>query len=310
MSSSKYNPNFTDNVINAIGPNAEPRTRQVMSSLIRHIHDFARDVELTVDEWTIGTQFLNAIGQISDAKRNEGQRISDVLGLESLVDEIAHHLMLESGEIPTSSSILGPFWSPRAPFRNNGESIIMSPHEGQVSLMHGRVTDLVTKKPIAGAVVDIWQASSNGKYDFQDPDNQVDNNLRGKFRTNENGDYHFYCLRPTPYSLPVDGPAGQLLRILDRHPMRPAHIHLMISAKDYKPVTTQIFPSNDPYLSTDSVFAVKDDLVVDFTPFEGDAKAKLELVYNITLAPRNISDKPAAKHASQPATVEPVRSNL
>lgn len=122
-----------------------------------------------------------------------------------LVDEIAHHLMLESGEIPTSSSILGPFWSPNAPFRENGGSIIMSPHEGQVSLMHGRVTDLVTKKPIAGAVVDIWQASSNGKYDFQDPENQVDNNLRGKFRTDEYGNYHFYCLRPTAYSLPTDG---------------------------------------------------------------------------------------------------------
>jgi catechol 1,2-dioxygenase len=95
--------------------------------------------------------------------------------------------------------------------------------------MHGKVTDLVTGKGIAGAVVDIWEASSNGKYDFQDPENQSDNNLRGKFRTDADGNYHFYCLKPTAYSLPTDGPAGVLLKLLDRHPMRPAHIHLMVS---------------------------------------------------------------------------------
>lgn len=151
--------------------------------------------------------------------------------------------------------------------------------------MHGTAINLVTKKGIPNAVVDIWQASSNGKYDFQDPDNQSDNNLRGKFRTDANGQYWFYCLRPTAYSLPTDGPAGFLLDLLDRHPMRPAHIHLMISADGYIPVTTQIFPKDDPYLTTDSVFAVKDDLVVDFKPLQGDSKATLELEYNMVLAP-------------------------
>jgi protocatechuate 3,4-dioxygenase beta subunit len=201
--------------------------------------------------------------------------------------------MTESEETPTSSSILGPFWSPNAPFRKCGESIIDSPHNGEPSLMHGRVIDLTTKKGIPGAVVDIWQASSNGKYDFQDPENQVDNNLRGKFRTDADGYYHFYCLRPTAYSLPTDGPAGQLLGLLDRHPMRPAHIHLMISHEDYKPVTTQIFPKDDPYLQTDSVFAVKDDLVVDFKPLEGDKNARLDLTYNIILAPKTLKSAPS-----------------
>lgn len=129
----------------------------------------------------------------------------DILTSNRLVDEIAHKHINESGEEPTSSSILGPFWSPSAPFRENGESIIMSPHEGEPTLMHGVITDLDTKKPIPGAVMDIWQASSNGKYDFQDPENQVDNNLRGKFRCNEKGEYWFYCLKPTAYSLPTDG---------------------------------------------------------------------------------------------------------
>jgi protocatechuate 3,4-dioxygenase beta subunit len=159
--------------------------------------------------------------------------------------------MTETSGDPTSSTILGPFWSPNAPFRPLGGSIIQDPHNGQVALMHGKVTDLITKKGIPGAIVDIWQASSNGKYDFQDPEAQTDNNLRGKFRTDEKGEYWFYCLRPTAYSLPTDGksglvpivamwrqmltrclfsgPAGTLLKLLDRHPMRPAHIHLMVS---------------------------------------------------------------------------------
>ena len=113
---------------------------------------------------------------------------------------------METDDIPTSSSILGPFWSPNAPFRDLGASIIQDHTPGgQVTLMHGTVTNIVNKKPISGAVFDIWQASSNGKYDFQDPENQTDNNLRGKFRTDEHGGYHFYCLRPTAYSLPTDG---------------------------------------------------------------------------------------------------------
>ena len=123
----------------------------------------------------------------------------------SLVDEISHKLAVENDVAPTSTSILGPFWTPNTPFRDNGDSIILSPHSGEVTLMHGTVTDSETKKPIANVVVDIWQASSNGKYDFQDPENQVPSNLRGKFRTDENGKYQLYCLRPTAYSLPTEG---------------------------------------------------------------------------------------------------------
>ncbi|KAI9758144.1 MAG: hypothetical protein M4579_003176 [Chaenotheca gracillima] len=283
---SRFDPTFTQHVVDTMGPKTTPRTREVMAALFKHVHDFAREVELTTEEWMMGVQFINAIGQISDAKRNEGQRISDVIGLESLVDEIAHKHATETDDIPTSSSILGPFWSPNAPFRENGGSIIQDPHKGHVSRMHGRVTDLQSKKPIAGAVVDIWQASSNGKYDFQDPDNQTDNNLRGKFRTDENGYYTYYCLKPTPYSLPTDGPAGVLLNLLDRHAYRPAHIHLMVSHPSYKPVTTQIFPKDDPYLETDTVFAVKDDLVVDFKPLQGDKNAELDLEYNVILVPK------------------------
>ena len=163
--------------------------------------------------------------------------------------------------------------------------------------MHGIVRDLETGKGIPNAVVDIWQASSNGKYDFQDPDNQVPNNLRGKFRTKEDGSYGFYCLKPTAYSLPTNGPSYKLLTALDRHPMRPAHIHLMVSADGYKQVVTQIFPSDDPWLKTDTVFAVKPDLVFDFPPTK-QPNAEVDLHCDLILAPKGASgDSGASKMA-------------
>ncbi|KAJ8116133.1 hypothetical protein OPT61_g2386 [Boeremia exigua] len=281
----RFDPNFTDAVINAIGPKVDDRTRFVMGKLIRHLHDFIREVELTNDEWFEGVRFVNSIGKTTTASRNEAHRISDVLGVESLVDEIAHKHINESGEAPTSSTILGPFWSPHSPFRELGESIITDPHpDGQVTLMHGVVRDLDTKKGIPNAVIDIWQASANGKYDFQDQENQKPNNLRGKFTTNENGEYWYYCYKPTAYSLPMDGAAGQLFKTLDRHPFRPAHIHLMVTAEGFKPLITQLYPRDDQWVQNDTVFAVKDDLLLDFEPAKDD-KSKFDLTYNVTLAP-------------------------
>ncbi|KAL6865609.1 hypothetical protein ACO1O0_001703 [Amphichorda felina] len=289
---SRFDPQFTQHVIDTMGSNVTPRNRQLFSSLLRHLHDFAREVELTNDEWMTGVHFINAVGQCSTKTRNEAHRVSDVLGLESLVDEIANKIIAEGDIDPTSSSILGPFWSPNAPFRENGGTIIQNPNpQGRVAKMHGTITDLLTGKPIPGAVFDIWQASANGRYDFQDPENQSPNNLRGKFRADENGQYWFYCYHPTAYSLPTDGPSYDLLKLMDRHPMRPAHIHIMVTHPEYKGCTTQLYPKDDPWLATDTVFAVKDDLVVDFKPLEGDDKATLDLEYNVILAPAGYKGK-------------------
>ena len=183
---------------------------------------------------------------------------------------------------------MGPFWSPNAPFREQGDVIFQDgvPPKGRVTKMHGVIRDINTGKPIPGAVFDIWQASANGKYDFQDPENQTPNNLRGKFRADAEGKYWFYCLHPTAYSLPRDGPSWQLLTMMDRHPMRPAHIHIMVTHPDFQGCTTQLYPSDDEWIKSDTVFAVKDDLVVDFKPLSGDPKAVLELEYNVNLAPK------------------------
>ncbi|KAN0104558.1 aromatic compound dioxygenase [Hyaloscypha variabilis] len=280
---SRFDPTFTQHVIEAMGPKTTPRMRQVMSSLIKHIHDFARENELTVDEWMAGVEMINWAGKMSDDKRNEGQLMCDVIGLESLVDEITFNRAAEATDAATASAILGPFFRHDAPVLENESTIVHGVDDGEITYMHGKVLDSVTKKPVAGAWIDVWQASTNGLYEQQDKD-QVEHNLRGKFKTDDNGHYGFYCLRPTPYPIPFDGPAGKLLQLLDRHPYRPAHIHLIVQRDGYKPVTTQIFDRKGPYLEDDSVFAVKDSLLVDFTPLKGNSKATLELEYPIHLA--------------------------
>jgi len=281
-----FDPHFTQNVIKAIGPKATPRMREVMSSLIQHVHDFARENNLTVEEWMAGVNLLNWAGKMSDDKRNEGQLVCDVLGLESLVDEITFKLAGEAHDTATASAILGPFFRHDAPELPNESNIVHGVDDGEMVYMFGIVKDAKTGKPVSNTTIDIWQASTNGLYEQQDP-NQVDCNLRGKFRSDENGRYAYYCLRPTPYPVPNDGPAGKILELLDRHPYRPAHIHLIAIKDGYKPITTQIFDSKSKYLEDDSVFAVKDSLLVDFVPLEGNETAKLKLEYDISLIPNN-----------------------
>ncbi|EXJ76169.1 uncharacterized protein A1O5_00677 [Cladophialophora psammophila CBS 110553] len=282
---SRFDPNFTQNVINAMGPKTSPRMREIMTSLTRHLHDFAREVELTVDEWAEGVQLINWAGQMSNDRRNEGQLVCDVVGLETLVDEITYKKAAEAADLATQSAILGPFFQTDHTIRKKGESISTNtPEDAEVVYLYGRVVDATTKKPLANASVDVWEASTNGLYEQQD-ENQPKSNLCGKFYTDENGEYGFYCLRPTPYPIPYDGPAGKLLQLLDRHPYRPAHIHFIVLAEGYKPITTQIFDKDSKYLDDDSVFAVKDSLIVEFVARQGDEKAKKELKYDILMAP-------------------------
>jgi len=297
----KFNPNFTQAVINATGPKATPRVRQLTAGLIQHLHDFARENELTVDEWMQGVELMNAAGKMSDDKRNEGQLLCDILGLESLVDEITYKLASDATDEPTSTAILGPFYRHNAPQLAMGACIVSDEvnKTGDRTWMHGTVTDFRTGKPIEGAVVDVWHTAPNGLYEQQDP-NQPDMNLRGRFTTGKDGKYNFYCLRPVPYPIPFDGPAGKILQALDRHPMRPAHIHFLIAAPGYKPIVTQIFDRDSKYIDEDAVFAVKDSLIVDFKPFQGDPKADFELPYDFKMA----SFEDAKKHGVNGTTEE------
>ncbi|KAJ9637186.1 hypothetical protein H2201_001586 [Coniosporium apollinis] len=299
----KFDPTFTQNVINATGPKASPRIRQVIGSAIQHLHDWARENELTVDEWMAGVELINEAGRMSDDRRNEGQLVCDVLGLESLVDEITYKLATDASDAPTASAILGPFWRKDAPERAMGDTIVSGIENGDNTWMHGQVTDYLTGKPIEGAVLDIWHTAPNGLYEQQDPD-QPDMNLRGRFTTGKDGKYELYCLRPTSYPIPFDGPAGKILQLLDRHPYRPAHIHFIVTAPGYKPIVTQIFDRRDKYITDDAVFAVKESLIVDFEPLKGNPKADFELSYDFRLATYDEAKNNSLAGATEVTTAE------
>ncbi|KAI5458678.1 Intradiol ring-cleavage dioxygenase [Mariannaea sp. PMI_226] len=281
----RFDPNFTEHVINLMSPETKPRHRQVLTSLIRHMHDFCREVELTQDEWVLGVNYINSLGQAYKKNRNETWRVCDILGIESLVDEINHKIVTDDGRAPTSSAILGPFWSPETPFRDLGSSVVQDmPKDGQFTHFHGVIKDVDTGKGIPNAVFDMWQASTNGKYDTFDPENQSRHNLRGKFRTDENGKFWFYCLKPTEYAIDTSGPSAELLTMMGRHPYRPAHIHMMVTHPEYVGVTAQLYPSDDPYLETDTACAVKDDLLLYFNPVQNEPNgATLDVEFNVRL---------------------------
>ena len=171
---------------------------------------------------------LNEAGRMSDDRRNEGQLLCDIFGLESLVDEITYKLADTAEDEPTATAILGPFWRQDAPQKAMGDTIVTGFEDtGDRTWMHGSVTDFRTGKPVEGAVLDIWHTAPNGLYEQQD-EGQPEMNLRGRFTTGKDGKYDFYCLRPVPYPIPYDGPAGKILQALDRHPYRPAHIHFLV----------------------------------------------------------------------------------
>ena len=183
-----------------------------------------------------------------------------------------------------------------------GDSIVLNEiPDGDHTYMFGKVTDYKTGKPVEGAELDVWHTAPNGLYEQQDPD-QPDFNLRGRFTTGADGTYNFYCLRPTSYPIPYDGPAGKFLQLLDRHPYRPAHIHFIVTAPGYKPIVTQIFDRRDKYVENDSVFAVKSSLIVDFLPREGDSKAQFELPYDFKLAKYEDAAKDSAIGSTESAT--------
>ncbi|KAL2271770.1 hypothetical protein VTJ83DRAFT_1141 [Remersonia thermophila] len=284
-----YDVAITEQVIRATGPKANPRLAQIMPSLVRHLHDFAREVSLTVAEWEAAIEFLNKCGKMSDDRRNETQLLCDILGLESLVDDISSKLLATSSS-ETPSAILGPFYRHNAPLLPNGSSIIRGLNPSvpwyqkaveDSAFITGRVLSS-NGQPIEGAVVDVWHSAPNGLYEQQD-ESQPDMNFRGRFETDKDGHYAFYCLRPVPYPIPDDGPAGQLLALLDRHPYRPGHIHFIVAAPGFRTLTTQLYDDRDEYLTNDAVFAVKDELVVRFGPREGDPQARWSLAYDFVL---------------------------
>ena len=237
---------------------ADPRLREVLGSLVRHLHGFVREVEPTFEEWERAIGFLTATGQKCDDTRQEFILLSDVLGVTMLVDAINHRTATEA----TDSTVLGPFHMVASPRRELGDTIDLVA-TGEPCVVTGRVLSL-DGSPLAGALVDVWQADDHGFYDVQQPGAQPQGNGRGLFTCDDDGRFWFRTVTPSPYPIPTDGPVGRLLTATGRHPYRPAHIHFIVAADGHLPVTTHIFVAGSPYLDSDAVFAVKQRLITDF----------------------------------------------
>ena len=256
-------PELTGQVIARTSPSANPRLSEITAALIRHLHAFARDVSLTQAEWAVGIDFLTRAGQLCSSDRQEFILLSDVLGLSMLVDAIDHPTDVGISD----STVLGPFYAGPQRELPYGASILLRPEPGPELWMTGRV-HAPDGHPIADAMVQVWQTSPNELYDVQDP-LQPRGHLRATFRTDDQGRYGFRSILPVSYPIPDDGPAGQLLRALGRHPYRPAHLHFMISADGFRTLITHLFFAGDEYLDSDVVFGVKESLIVTPQP-EGD----------------------------------------
>jgi len=249
--------NLTDAVIAALSEAKDPRFKEIMSSLVKHLHEFIQEVHLTEAEWLRGIQFLTAVGQKCDDRRQEFILLSDTLGATTMKDIINN---LKPHGV-TEYTILGPFYrsdAPELPLSGNLAGEIA----GEPVIVKGRVL-APDGTAIPDAKLEVWQSDSEGFYDLQ-MERMNGSALRGVFRTDADGNYLFRTIKPAFYPIPQDGPVGQMLIAMGRHPYRPAHIHFMISAEGYQPVTTELFVSGDPYLDSDAVFGVRESLIVSF----------------------------------------------
>jgi hydroxyquinol 1,2-dioxygenase len=254
-------------VIDRMADCKEPRFKEVMSALVRHAHAFVREVQLTPEEWMAGIQFLTATGKMCDDKRQEFILLSDTLGISMLVVAIeqakaaAAYKPAPNALPPTEATVLGPFFWEGAPELELGADIGQG-NSGTPAYYSGRVTD-TAGKPIAGCVIDVWSGDGEGFYDMQKgPDAGMA--LRARFRTDAQGRYSFWSIRPSYYPVPDDGPVGKMLHRMGRHPNRPGHMHTWLKADGYEPLITHIFVAGSPFIESDVVFGVRNSLIVDF----------------------------------------------
>ena len=271
--------------INAYQNIDDPRRKEILHSAIKHLHAFTTDVDLTREEWLEGVFYLTDVGQICGPARQEFILLSDLLGLSALIE--FQDRRVEGTETP--GSVAGPFHATGSPFIPIGGTIDVDKMSGsQSALVKGTVKD-ADGNPLVGAILDIWQTAPNRKYAIQD-DTQSENNLRGKQKTDEQGNFAFYTVKPVPYSVPRDGPAGKILDISHRHGMRAAHIHFEIHADGFKPLITEVFPSDDPYLENDTVFGACKPLQVEYKASDDSTvESDLIAVFNFVLQKEKVS---------------------
>jgi hydroxyquinol 1,2-dioxygenase len=258
---------LTQAVVDRLNKTQDPRLRQIMQSAVKHLHAFARDVNLTEEEWFEGIKFLTAVGQKCDDKRQEFILLSDILGLSMMIVALNH----KTAPGATEATVLGPFFAHGAKeYGFNGDLREGCSVKGEDVYVTGRVLSK-DGKPVPNALLDVWQAKADGIYDVQ-TDGEFE--LRGRVKANANGEYAFRSYKPKFYSVPMDGPVGDLINKTTKNHMRPAHMHAIVSAPGYEQVITHVFVKGDPYIDGDAVYAVKDSLVAEYIKVDDPAEAK------------------------------------
>ncbi|GAA3698498.1 protocatechuate 3,4-dioxygenase subunit beta [Arthrobacter ginkgonis] len=249
------------NVLRSFDECQDPRLKQLMQSLVKHLHAFIRDVRLTEAEWNKAIEFLTAVGHITDDRRQEFILLSDVFGASMQTVNVNN----EAYGNATEATVFGPFFVEDAPLIDNGGDIAGGA-PGQPCWVEGSVKD-TEGNPIPNARIEVWEADEDGFYDVQYTDDRVSG--RAHLFSDENGNYRFWGLTPTPYPIPHDGPVGQMLEAVGRSPMRASHLHFMVTAPQHRTLVTHIFVRGDELLKYDTVFGVKESLIKDFVQQPG-----------------------------------------
>jgi len=258
----------TPAVLEAYNNIGDPRLREIVAALVKHLHAFAREVHLTEEEFQKGAEILVKMGQMSNETHNEVVLMAGSLGFSALVCLLNNG---NNGQTETTASQLGPFWRMRSPPTQNGGTIVRSPTPGPVLFANCWLKDQ-NGKPIEGAEIDVWHSSPEGFYEQQDP-KQAPMNLRGKFTTDRDGHFWFRSVKPAGYPIPVDGPVGDLVRAGKRHNFRPAHLHFLMFKDGFKTLISQIYVNDDDKLESDVQFGVTKALIGDYVRHEGQAPA-------------------------------------
>ncbi len=279
---------ITQAVLGRLAQTPDPRLKEIMTSLVQHLHAFAREVKLTEAEWFEGIQFLTACGDITDDKRQEFILLSDTLGLSMLT------VAMNNDKPPgcTEATVFGPFHVEGAPHYEHGDDVANGA-SGEPCVVRGSVRGL-GGEPVADAVIEVWQADADGNYDVQLA-HLEEHRARGVLRSGADGRFHFRTIRAEAYPIPHDGPVGRMLAATKRHPWRPAHLHFMITAPGYERLVTHVFRAGDQYLDSDAVFGVRQSLIADWLE-QPDGSYTLD--YDFVLAPAVDAKNAAVKNPS------------
>src|SRR6201994_2899278 len=290
---------ITQAVLDQMASTPNPRMKEIMASAVKHLHAFAKDVNLTPAEWIKGIAFMTAVGKICTPARQEFILLSDTLGLSALVNGLHDETAMEEG---TNTSLLGPFYRETTPNLAAGSQIAKNADPSTEVILYGYVTD-VHGKPLAGATVSLWQTSATGLYDIQEDPNSVD--YSGILTTAANGLFLVRTVKPLGYSIPMDGPVGEMITAQRRHGMRPAHIHFLIGAPGYRELVTALYLRDDPHLADDVVFGSSGDLAVDINPQDPECPIKglPSIRFDMRLSRETAADRAGGRVGADPAAI-------